>query len=423
MFKQCFKFILPSSCFRGDSLQSRIPPGFYIGTIVALKGNKAIIVISSRFYEALDLSVAGLRVGDPVYVLRQEQKDIVTAPGQIATTEVACQVLYVRANYVVVKGEEEKLLVLPWEYREDQEAPRTVILRRDGETLEIKETKRKVIPEENSLIPDVSSLTSLIDAQHTSAPSSIPQATFGVAQYRSYGSLTDCESDPIQISPLALPEVPSPHTEETPLSRNSKVEEIPRFPDSEKMALTAVQGLEAGICRKVKEVAEKWRYCGEGKIGGLMAISVGWLEVLTSQRSAEEDFDRFLSSLYEYHPSAACLSTVIEELQLTRSLSVLRSFLTTDEALEALEMQSYRLLSKPDSETIPDTTTASDTSPKGGLDLQAAADKTQARVHIMQICKEKMDESWYLPETESLPTIHLVRLEQSHFLLCPDAYF
>lgn len=414
--------MLPSSCFGGPSPQGHIPAGFYIGTIVALKGNRVIIVIGSRFYETLDLHITGLTPGDPVYVLKQDQKDIVTAPGQIGAAEVACKVLYVRSSYIVVRGEGDKLLVLPWEYKEEQEPPRTLMLRRDGETLEIREVKRKPIRDESSLIPDASSLASLIDAQRTATPTSIPQATFGLAQYRSYGSITDGENDSIQISSLALPDPPSPHTEETPLSRTSKTIEKQRFPEREKMSLSDVSGLGEDLERKVKEVAEKWRYCGEGKVGALLAVSVGWLEVLTSQRSDEEDFARFLSSLYEYHPSAACLSSLIEELQLTRSLFVLRSFLTTEEAQEALEMQSFRLLSKPDSDTRPDTTTASDTSPKGGADFQTAAEKTKARVHIMQITEEKMSESWYVPELETLPTIHLVHLDQDYFLLCPNAY-
>jgi len=358
-----------------------------------------------------------------VYVLRQDQQDIVTAPGQIGAAEVACRVLYVRSSYIVVRGEGEKLLVLPWEYNEEQEPPRTVMLKRERETLEIREIKKKPVRDESSLIPDGSSLLSLIDAQRTATPNSIPQATFGLVQYRSYNSITDGENESIKISPLALPDPPSPHTEETPLSRNSKTAEKHGFPESEKMSLTDVSGLEEGLDRKVREVAEMWRYCGEGKIGGLLAVSVGWLEVLTCQRSGEEDFTRFLSSLYEYHPSATCLSTLLDELQLTRSLSVLRSFLSTEEAQEALEMQSFRLLSKPDSDTRPDTTTASNTSPKGGVDFQAAADKTRSKVHIMQISADKMGESWYVPEMEMLPTIHLVRLEQSYFLLCPNAYF
>lgn len=112
MLKQCLRCLLPSTCLY-SSQQAQIPPGFHLGTITTVQDNQVGISISDFGYETFDLRIEEIRVGDPVYWLRQELGDILTVPAHIDFGETTCKVGEVRAGCIVMSGKDGKLLVLP----------------------------------------------------------------------------------------------------------------------------------------------------------------------------------------------------------------------------------------------------------------------------------------------------------------------
>jgi len=83
-------------------------------------------------------------------------------------------------------------------------------------------------------------------------------------------------------------------------------------------------------------------------------------------------------------------------------------------------MQSFRLLSKCDSDTNP--TFESEESSKGEIDYQTAANRTKAEIRLILVSGNGLVETWYRPETESMPRIQLVLLGKRCFLLVGGDY-
>lgn len=193
-----------------------------------------------------------------MYLLRQELGDILTVPAHIDSGETTCKVVEVRAGCIVMSGKDGKLLVLPWQSREGRELPDAIQLKRTEKALEMKEIKRKVVADDCFLLSSCS-VTGTMEEFTASFLSLKPQ---------SQSDITTTEGKKEEIgAELGLSLVS--------IKESQAIREFKRdFPEYEKLALSDIVGLEESVERQLREIAGKWIYCGEGKIGGLLGLSV-----------------------------------------------------------------------------------------------------------------------------------------------------
>jgi hypothetical protein len=110
MFKKCCSCLQGVTCLEDVRPRTELPAGFYTGKVHQVGEDVVLLGLSSSITTEQELvymlqrrNYPAAKAGDLVYVLKQEESEIVTIPAGITKDELMCQVLSISSSYAVLK--------------------------------------------------------------------------------------------------------------------------------------------------------------------------------------------------------------------------------------------------------------------------------------------------------------------------------
>lgn len=122
MFKKCLSCLQVTACFDDVRPRTELSVGFYTGKVHQINEDAVLLGLFSSVTTEQELvyMLSGsvcpkAKRGDVVYVLKQEESEVVTVPAAIDRDEIQCQVVSLSSSYAVLKDEQTgEMYVFPY---------------------------------------------------------------------------------------------------------------------------------------------------------------------------------------------------------------------------------------------------------------------------------------------------------------------
>lgn len=122
MLKKCCSCLQGGGCLEDIRPKTVLPPGFYTGKVHRVGGDVVLLGLCSSITTEQELvylvprrNLQTAGTGDLVYVLKQEESEILTVPAAIVKDEILCQVVSISSSYAVLKDTESgQMHVFPY---------------------------------------------------------------------------------------------------------------------------------------------------------------------------------------------------------------------------------------------------------------------------------------------------------------------